>query len=78
MSDKPDCIETYVSEKSWIFFDKKIPRTQIVFVVQIVFIFILSSVAIVNTVLAKTCEESTTWIAILTSVVGYILPSPRP
>ena len=73
-----DGIERYASEKSWQFFNTRVPRSQIVFVVQITFIFMLSTACIVNIVLSDTCEESTTWIAILTSLVGYVLPSPRP
>ena len=76
--DVRDGIETYVSERSWQFFNTRVPRSQIVFVVQITFIFLLSTACIVNIILSETCEESTAWIAILTSLVGYVLPSPRP
>ena len=78
MTDVRDGIETYASEKSWQFFETRVPRSQIVFVVQITFIFLLSTACIVNLAFCESCEESTVWIAILTSLVGYVLPSPRP
>ena len=78
MGDVKDVIETYVSEKSWQFCETRVPRSQIVFVVQITFIFLLSTACMVNIIFSKSCEETTTWIAILTSLVGYVLPSPRP
>ena len=33
--------------------------------------------AIVRIILSTTCEETTVWVAILTSTVGYTLPSPK-
>ena len=33
--------------------------------------------AIVRIMLSKTCEGTTLWVAILSSTVGYILPSPK-
>ena len=33
--------------------------------------------AIVRIILSTTCEETTVWVAILTSTVCYTLPSPK-
>ena len=33
--------------------------------------------SIINLIFARTCDERTVWIAILSSAVGYILPNPR-
>ena len=33
--------------------------------------------AIVRIMLSTICEETTVWVAILSSTVGYILPSPN-
>ena len=40
-------------------------------------ILVILACCIVRITLAKTCEETTVWIAILSSTVGYILPSPK-
>lgn len=63
--------------RSWVFFGSKIPRSQVLFVVQVILIVLIVTVAIVNLTLSKTCEETTVWIAILSSSVGYMLPSPK-
>ena len=33
--------------------------------------------AIVRIMFSSTCEEKTIWVAILSSTVGYVLPSPK-
>ena len=40
-------------------------------------ILLILACCVVRTTLAETCEETTVWIAILSSTVGYILPSPK-
>ena len=69
----------YIQEeqKSWIFCDKHLPSAQIVFFVQTILVFMLATVSIVSLVLVDTCEETTVWVAILSSTVGYMLPSPK-
>ena len=62
---------------SWIFCHRKFPRSQIVFVVQTTFVFLLACVSVTCLALAQTCEETPVWIAILSSSVGYMLPSPK-
>ncbi len=83
MADRIDGIENIVFDsnneerRSWIIFGKRIPRSEIVFLCQIVLIFFIVIFAVVNLALTKTCEEATVWVAILSSSVGYMLPSPR-
>ena len=64
--------------KSWEFFGHRTARSQVVFIVQVIIVFTIISVSICNLSFAKTCEETTIWIAILSSTVGYMLPAPRP
>jgi hypothetical protein len=67
------------NDKTWTFFGAPIARSQLIFVVQIVFIFLISLVCVGNLTLgSESCEESTAWIALLSSVIGYVLPAPRP
>ena len=63
--------------KPWIFFGKLIPRSEIVFLAQITLVFLIVIFAVVNLARADTCEETTVWIAVLSSSVGYMIPSPK-
>ena len=65
-------------QKSWIFFGHRVPRSQIVFCIQTVLVFFLAIVSVVSLMRSTACEETTVWVAILSSSVGYMLPSPRP
>ncbi len=62
---------------AWKIFGHFCPRSALVFLVQVLLGSILVITSIVCICLAETCEESTVWIAILSSCVGYFLPSPR-
>ena len=53
-------------------------RSEVVFIVQMFLFFTLISLCIVKlTILKPNCEETSVWISILSSLVGYILPNPR-
>ena len=73
--DKVDSIQ--VEERSWVFFDQHFPRSEIVFFVQTILVFLLVTVSITCLAFSTTCEESTVWVAILSSAVGYMLPAPK-
>lgn len=63
--------------RSWVFFGQKIPRSQVLFSVQVLVVLIVVCVSIVNLTLSKRCEDIAPWIALLSSSIGYMLPSPR-
>ena len=63
--------------KSWKFFGRTCHRSLLVFMCQFFLIVLLLACAIVRIMLSNTCEETTVWVAILSSTVGYILPSPK-
>ena len=67
------------SKSSWKFCNQTtLPRSEVVFFVQMFVILLLISLCIVKlTVLKSNCEETLVWISILSSLVGYILPNPR-
>ena len=67
------------NKSSWKFCNQTtLPRSEVVFFVQIFVILLLKSFCIVRlTVLKPNCEETSVWISILSSLVGYILPNPR-
>ena len=73
-------LEKQSSGKStWKFCNQiTLPRSDVVFFVQMFVILMLIVLCIVKlTVLKPTCEEISVWISILSSLVGYILPNPQ-
>ena len=63
--------------KSWKCFGQTCNRSLVVFLSQFLVILLILACCIVRIALAETCEETTVWIANLSSTVGYILPSPK-
>ena len=63
--------------KSWKCFGRTCNRSLLVFMCQFFVIVLILACAIVRVMLSTTCEETTVWVAILSSTVGYILPSPK-
>ena len=64
-------------QKSWKFFGRTCNRSLLVFMCQCFVIVLILACAIVRIMFSTTCEETTVWVAILSSTVGYILPSPK-
>ena len=63
--------------KSWSCFDHEISRSFAVFITQVSVAMFIIIFSCVNLYLSKRCEESTIWIAVLSSAVGYFLPNPQ-
>ena len=63
--------------QSWKCFGQTCNRSLVVFLSQFFVILLILACCIVRITLAEFCEETTVWIAILSSTVGYILPSPK-
>ena len=63
--------------KSWKFFGRTCNISLVVFMCQFFVIVLMLACPIVRIMLSTTCEETTVWVAILSSTVGYILPSPK-
>jgi len=58
----------------WSFFGSEIPSAEIVFFCQIVEIYIIICTSLYN--LSAGSEPANLWITLLSSCVGYLLPSP--
>ena len=58
-------------------FEQICSRSLVVFLSQFFVILLILACCVVRITLAETCEETTVWIAILSSTVCYILPSPK-
>ena len=71
--------ETNSEKNSWKFCNNvTLPRSEIVFVAQMVVILILLTFCILKLSFTKlSCEETSVWFSILSGLVGYVLPKPR-
>ena len=71
--------ETNSEKKSWTFCNNvTLPRSEVVFVAQMVVILILLTFCILKLSVTKlSCEETSVWFSILSGLVGYVLPNPR-
>ena len=71
--------ETNSEKKSWKFCNNvTLPRSEVVFVAQMVVILILLIFCILKLSFTKlSCEETSVWFSILSGLVGYVLPNPR-
>ena len=59
-------------------FRSNVPRSEVVFMSQMVFILILLAFCIFKLSLTQlTREETSVWFSILSGLVGYVLPNPR-
>lgn len=68
---------TKVERPPWVLLGREISRSQFVFCCQIVIICLVVLTSIINLIIAQSCEQTTLWVAILSSALGYILPSPK-
>jgi len=57
------------------FCNRKFPRTEIVFLAQILLLYTVAITALVNLTLNTPQREL--WIILLSSALGYILPNPK-
>jgi hypothetical protein len=62
------------STSKWNVFGKVVPRSEIVFMVQVLLVYIVVIVSIVNLTIGG--ADVKLWITLLSSSIGYILPSP--
>ena len=62
-------------QKSWKFFGRTCNRSFLVFMCQFFVTVLILACAIVRIMLSTTCEQTTVWVAFLSSTVGYISPS---
>jgi hypothetical protein len=63
------------TSSKWHFCGHVFPRSEIVFFIQVTMVFIVATVSIINITMQH--PDSQLWIALLSSSVGYLLPSPN-
>lgn len=63
--------------KPWKFFGRTFSRALVVFMCQYLVLFALIVTSVVRISRAKSCEENTAWVAILSSCITYMFDPPR-
>ena len=63
-----------LSDSDWHVFGHTMPKSEIVFFMQVFLIYIVVISSIVNLTLYK--DEGKLWTALLSSALGYLLPNP--
>ena len=61
----------------WKICGRTCSRTTFLSKFQCIVVLTLLLSSIINHIFARTCDERTVWVAILSSAVSYILPNPR-
>ena len=59
---------------SWTCCDSRVPKGEVVYICQIAAVYIVITASIIN--LAVGVGDSNLWSALLSSCLGYLLPSP--
>ena len=55
-----------------------LPRSEVVFICQFGLVFLIVVLSFSMLFLqAKTCEEKSIWIGLISGLVGYVLPNPK-
>jgi hypothetical protein len=62
------------SVTAWVTCGKKTPRSEVLFLCQVLILYTVIVVSIYN--LTVESENSTLWTALLSSCLGYLLPNP--
>ena len=58
----------------WDIFGQRVPRNEIVFICQMILIYVVVAVSLYN--LSRGSEVDNLWVALLGSCLGYVLPNP--
>lgn len=61
----------------WDVFGKTVPRAEIVFVCQMIIIYVVIGVSLFSLTRGNDAADKQLWIALLSSCLGYLLPNPR-
>ena len=64
-----------VGSRRWSFLGGKFPKQEVIYFTQVVLIYIVVIACIVN--LSFWDDNQSLWVSLLSSCIGYILPSPK-
>ena len=63
------------TSSEWRIFGAKLPRSLTVFLSQTIIAYVVITVALINLSIGN--HQETLWTALLSSCLGYLLPSPK-
>ncbi len=63
-----------VNSHTWHLCGRRFPKSEVVYACQVIVIYAVISVSLVNLTLYK--DEGKLWTALLSSCLGYMLPNP--
>ena len=62
---------------NWRFLGSRIPQAEIVFFCQVILVYIVAGISLSQLALKPDGSQTTLWTALLSSTLGYLLPSPK-
>ena len=74
LSNNDDAITSSKSGSQWKIFGRTIPKNEVIFICQVVILYIVIITCIVNLSLGN--GDSNLWTALLSSSMGIMLPAP--
>jgi hypothetical protein len=74
---RPRPFSSHRKSRVWDVFGKPVPRSEIVFLCQMIVIYVVIGVSLVSLTRDKEPADKQLWIALLSSCLGYLLPNPR-
>lgn len=73
--DEPDSVvKRPRTSKLWRVFGRRVPRSEIVFLCQMLLIYVVIGVSLFNLTTGRGPDNL--WVALLGSCLGYVLPNP--
>lgn len=64
--------------RSWKFCNNfTLPRSEVVFFIQITIVIVMIAFSCVALLLSKNCEDKTIYTAILSATIGFVIPNPK-
>lgn len=66
-----------IGTRSWSCFSSRVPKEEIVFFCQVILVYIVAGIALSQLALQPEGSQTTLWTALLSSSIGYLLPSPQ-
>ena len=65
-----------MDENRWCISGRIVPKGEVVFISQVIIVYIVVIVSIIN--LSLEVNDKNIWIILLSSCLGYLLPNPTP
>lgn len=77
MQDEATSTTSSGLSRSWACLGSRVPQAEIVFFCQVILVYIVAGIALSQLALKPEGPQTTLWTALLSSSLGYLLPSPQ-